>query len=278
MTGFFWAGWRFGLTIKMELLTYLLTGACAGLLAGLLGIGGGLVIVPALAMLFAQHGFAPNSIMHFAVGTSLAVIIPTSISSMLAHNRRDGVHWPVVRLMVPGMLLGALASAWLAKQMSSHSLALVFGVFVLVVAARLLLGTHPAAHRSMPGRMGLGIAGSLIGLVSGLLGIGGGTLTVPYLLWHQGDIRQAVGTSATLGLPIALAGTLGFIISGLDDPSQPGLNSGYVYWPAVAAIMVASVPMAPLGARLAHHLPRVALQRVFAALLLVVGAKMAGIL
>jgi uncharacterized membrane protein YfcA len=263
---------------KMELLTYLLTGTFAGILAGLLGIGGGLVIVPALAMLFAQQGFAPDAIMHFAVGTSLATIIPTSISSLLAHNRRGGVHWPVVRGLLPGILPGALVSAWLAKQFSSEGLALVFGVFVMMVAVQLFVGAKPAAHRELPGRMGQAGAGSVIGLVSGLLGIGGGTLTVPYLLWHHVDIRKAVGTAATIGLPIAIAGTFGFIVAGLDAPAQPGLNSGYVYWPAMAAVVAASVPAAPLGARLAHYLPRAILQRVFALLLVVVAAKMIGLI
>ena len=258
----------------MEILAYLLSGALAGLMAGLLGIGGGLVIVPALAMLFALHGFIADSVMHYAVGTSLATIIPTSISSLLSHQRRSSVQWAVVRSMVPGILLGALASAWLAKQMSSAEMALVFAVFVLLVAAKLLLGAKPSPHRQLPGAIGLGVAGSLIGLVSALLGIGGGTLTVPFLLWNQVDIRLAVGTAATICLPIAIAGTLGFVVSGLDAPAQPGYNSGFIYWPAVAGVVLASVPMAPVGARLAHYLPRATLQRVFALLLVVVAVKM----
>ena len=258
----------------MELLTYLLTGAVAGFMAGLLGIGGGLVIVPALAILFARSGFSAESVMHYAVGSSLATIIPTSISSLLAHQRRASVHWRVVRLMIPGILLGALASAWLAEQMSSTTLALVFGVFVLVVAVQFLFGAKPAAHRQLPGAVGLGITGSLIGLLSGLLGIGGGTLTVPFLLWNRVDIRLAVGTAASIGLPIALAGTLGFMLSGLHAAAQPGFNTGFIYWPAVAAVVVASVSAAPLGARLAHYLPRTTLQRLFALLLLIIGMKM----
>jgi uncharacterized membrane protein YfcA len=258
----------------MEIVAYLLSGALAGLMAGLLGVGGGLVIVPALAMLFAWHGFIADSVMHYAVGTSLATIIPTSISSLLSHQRRSSVQWAVVRSMVPGILLGALASAWLAKQMSSAEMALVFAVFVLLVAAKLLLGAKPSPYRQLPGAIGLGVAGSLIGLVSALLGIGGGTLTVPFLLWNQVDIRLAVGTAATIGLPIAIAGTLGFIVSGLDAPAQPGYNSGFIYWPAVAGVVLASVPMAPVGARLAHYLPRATLQRVFALLLVVVAVKM----
>ena len=251
-----------------------MSGAIAGLLAGLLGIGGGLVIVPALALLYAHQGFAADTVMHYAVGTSLATIIPTSISSMLAHNRRGSVHWPVVRLMLPGILLGALASAWLAKQMSSTALALLFGIFMLLVAAQLLLGTKPAPHRQLPGAVGLGITGSVIGLVSGLLGIGGGTLTVLFLLWNREDIRLAVGTAATIGLPIAVAGTLGFVLVGWHVAAQPGYNSGFIYWPAVAAVVLASVPAAPLGARLAHYLPRATLQRLFALLLVIIGVKM----
>ena len=259
---------------RMELLTYLISGAVAGLMAGLLGIGGGLVIVPALAMLFLQQGFSADTVMHYAVGTSLATIILTSISSLLAHQRRGSVSWPVVHLMAPGILLGALASAWLAKQMSSTVLALVFGVFVLLVAGQLLLGTRPAPQRQLRGAVGLGVTGSVIGLVSGLLGIGGGTMTVPFLLWNRVDIRLAVGTAATLGLPIALAGTVGFIIGGLHTAAQPGYNSGFIYWPAVAAVVLASVPAAPLGARLAHYLPRATLQRLFALLLVIIGVKM----
>jgi len=259
---------------RMELLSYLISGAVAGLMAGLLGIGGGLVIVPALALLFLHQGFSADTVMHYAVGTSLATIILTSISSLLAHQRRGSVYWPAVRHMAPGILLGALASAWLAKQMSSTVLALVFGVFLLLVAGQLLLGAKPAPHRQLPGAVGLGATGGVIGLVSGLLGIGGGTMTVPFLLWNRVDIRLAVGTAATLGLPIAIAGTVGFVISGLHAAAQPGNNSGFIYWPAVAAVALASVPAAPLGARLAHYLPRVTLQRLFALLLVIIGVKM----
>ncbi len=258
----------------MELLTYLITGAVAGLMAGLLGIGGGLVIVPALALLFAAQGFAAGTLMHYAVGTSLASIVLTSVSSLLAHHRRASVLWPAVRAMAPGIVPGALAGAWLARQISSPGLALCFGVFEVLVAIQLLVGRQPAAHRALPGPVGLGLAGSIIGAVSALLGIGGGTLTVPFLLWNRVDIRTAVGTAASCGLPIALAGAAGFVLAGGAADGQPGWNSGFVYWPAVAGIVLASVPLAPVGARLAHRLPRRALQRLFAAFLALVGVKM----
>jgi len=258
----------------MELITYLLTGAIAGLMAGLLGIGGGLVIVPALAWLFATQGFDGATLMHFAVGTSLAVIVPTALSSLIAHHRRGSVDWTIVKQLTPGIVLGALAGAALARYLSSNGLAVFFGLFEIAVALQLFIGAQPAGHRALPGWPGMGVAGSVIGLVSALLGIGGGTLTTPFLLWNGIDIRRAVGTSATCGLPVALAGATGFAIAGLDTPVQPGLNTGFIVWPAMAAITLASVLLAPTGAALAHRLPRRVLQRVFAVLLLLVGARM----
>jgi len=258
----------------MELLTYLLTGATAGLMAGLLGVGGGLIIVPALALFFASQGFAAETLMHFAVGTSLATIIPTSISSLLAHHRRNSVDWQAVRGLAPGIIAGALAGAWLARQLSSPGLAILFGSFEILVAVHLLLGIQAGAHRALPGAAGLGVAGTVIGGVSAVLGIGGGSLSVPFLLWNRVDIRTAVGTAATCGLPIAIAGAAGFAISGWKVADPAGLNSGFIYWPAVFWIALASVPMAPLGARLAHSLPHKTLQRVFALFLALIGLKM----
>ena len=258
----------------MEILAYLLTGAVAGLMAGLLGIGGGLVIVPALALLFTSQEFAAATLMHYAVGTSLATIIPTSVSSLLAHHRRGSVHWPAVRGLTPGILVGALAGAWLAQQLSSAWLGVLFGVFEVLVALQLLAGARPAAHRALPGIAGMSVAGGLIGGLSALLGNGGGTLTVPFLLWHRGDIRIAVGTAAACGLPIAVAGAAGFAVAGMPAGVSPGFSSGFIYWPAVAGVTLTSVLLAPMGARLAHYLPRQALQRTFAILLLLVGLKM----
>ena len=258
----------------MELLTYLLTGAIAGLMAGLLGIGGGLVVVPALAWLFASQDYAADSVMHFAVGTSLATIIPTSISSLMAHHLRGSVHWQAVRGMLPGILAGALAGAWLARQISSPGLAQLFGVFEILVAVHFLIGRQARAHRTLPGKVGLGVAGAVIGGISAILGIGGATLTIPLLLWSRADIRTAVGTAATCGLPIALAGAAGFAISGWHVSAPGGFTTGYIVWPAVLLIALASVPLAPLGARLAYYLPRKILQQVFALILALIGLKM----
>jgi hypothetical protein len=257
-----------------ELLAYLGTGAIAGLLAGLLGIGGGLVIVPALAFLFAAQGFGVANLMQFAVGTSLATIVATSVSSLLAHQRRGSVHWLAVRTLLPGILLGGLGGAWLARQFSSPGLALFFGVFEILVALQLLFGARPPPQRRLPGAVLQGLAGAVIGAVSALLGIGGGTLTVPWLLWHRVDIRMAVGTAATIGLPIALAGALGFAFGGAPPGDRPGYSTGFIYWPAVLGIVLGSVPLAPAGARLAHYLPRPLLRRGFAGLLALIGLKM----
>lgn len=258
----------------MELLAYLVTGAFAGLMAGLLGVGGGLVIVPALAILFAGHGVTDTHVMHLAVGTSLASIVPTAVSSLLAHDRRGSVQWPVVRGLLPGIIAGGLGGAWLARQISSPGLALFFGLFEVLVAVQLWLGLRPAAHQGLPGPVGMSIAGGVIGTVSALLGIGGGTLTTPLLLWHGVDIRHAVGTSASVGLPIALAGAIGFAWGGWGVTVGRAWTTGFVYWPAVAGLILTSVPMAPVGARLAHALPRRILQRGFALFLLLVGMKM----
>jgi len=258
----------------MELLAYLLTGAVAGLMAGLLGIGGGLVIVPALALLFTAHGMVDAHLMHVAVGTSLATIVPTSISSLLAHHRRGSVLWPQVQALLPGIVAGGLGGAWLARQISSPGLAGFFGLFECAVAVQLWLAARPAAHRGLPGAPAMAGAGGVIGAVSALLGIGGGTLTTPFLLWNGIDIRHAVGTSAACGLPIAVAGAGGFAFTGLTVMSGVAWTSGFIYWPAVAGIVLASVPAAPLGARLAHWLPRGVLQRVFALFLLLVGLNM----
>jgi uncharacterized membrane protein YfcA len=258
----------------MELLAYLLTGAVAGLMAGLLGIGGGLVIVPALALLFGARDMMGAHLMHVAVGTSLATIVPTSIASLLAHHRRASVLWPVVRTLAPGIILGALAGAALARSVSSSGLALFFGMFELGVALQLWFGVRPAAHRTLPGPAGMNAAGGIIGSLSALLGIGGGTLTTPFLLWNGVDIRHAIGTSAACGLPIAVAGATGFAVSGSNAMAQLDWSTGFVYWPAAGMIVLASVPAAPLGARLAHWLPRHLLARLFALFLLVAGLKM----
>lgn len=259
----------------MELLVwYMLLGAFAGTVAGLLGVGGGLIIVPALAVVFERTGMAPGGLMHVAIGTSLATIVVTSISSTYAHHRHGAVLWPVWLRLVPGIILGAWLGAGVADRLSTEALRGVFGVFELVVAAQMGLSLRVAPHRRLPGATGMGVAGSVIGAVSAVVGIGGGTLTVPFLTWCNVGIRNAVATSAACGLPIAVAGALGYVAAGWDAPELPALTTGYLYWPALGGIAVTSLLFAPLGARLAHRLPTHVLKRGFALFLAALGVYM----
>ena len=257
-----------------ELLPLLALGAVAGTLAGLLGVGGGIVIVPGLALLLGDGTVPADRLMQFAVGTSLASIVVTALSSIRAHHRRGAVSWPIVARLTPGIVAGAIAGAVIADRLPTRALAIVFGVFLLLVAARLAIPGQPAPQRRLPGGASLAGYGTGGGTLSALLGIGGGTMTVPLLTWHNIDVRAAVGTAAACGLPIALAGTLGFVVTGWGTPGLPAGATGYVYWPALLALAPASVAFAPLGARLAHSVPRAVLRRGFAVFVAVVGVRM----
>jgi uncharacterized membrane protein YfcA len=257
-----------------ELVSYLLLGGIAGILAGLLGVGGGLVIVPVLAWLFHRAGMAPELLIHLAIGTSLATIVFTSLSSVWAHQRRGAVLWQPFWRLSPGIVLGAALGAALADKLPGDVLRLIFGLFELAVSLQMGLNLRPAAHRDLPGKWGMGAAGFVIGLVSAVVGIGGGTMSVPFLQWCNVPMRQAVATSAACGLPIALAGALGFVMSGWYTLGLPAWSSGYLYWPAFMGIVAASVLSAPLGARLAHMLPTAVLKRFFALFLAFLGLRM----
>jgi uncharacterized membrane protein YfcA len=243
-------------------------------MAGLLGVGGGLIIVPALAWIFRLQGVSGEVIMHTAVGTSLATIVITSISSVYAHHRRGAVLWPVFWRLTPGIVIGALVGAAVADALPSDALQRVFAVFVLTVSAQMGFGAKPAAHRGLPGASGMTTAGGVIGSVSAIVGIGGGSLTVPFLSWCNIAIRNAVATSAACGLPIAVAGAFGFVLTGWDNEGLPPWSAGYVYGPALLGIVAASILSAPFGAKLAHTLPTHALKRVFAVFLAFVGINM----
>jgi uncharacterized membrane protein YfcA len=253
---------------------YLLLGAIAGIVAGLLGVGGGLIIVPVLATLFAMQGMSADVIMHVALGTSLTTIVFTSLSSMRAHHQHAAVDWHTVIRLVPGIIVGAWLGAAVADHLDTPFLRIFFGVFECLVAIQMWFGLKVLAHRQLPGPVGMSLAGLVIGGVSAVVGIGGGTMSVPFLTWCRVKIQRAVGTSAAIGLPIALAGASGYIVSGLNAQGLPAYSSGYVHWPAFAGIVVASILFAPLGARLAHSLPTSVLKRIFALLLAVLGARM----
>ena len=253
---------------------YLLLGAFAGLVAGLLGVGGGLIIVPVLVFIFTGQGVAEHLIVHLAVGTSLATIVFTSISSVRAHHQHGAVLWPAFWQLTPGIVIGAWLGALFADVLASDQLRRFFGVFELLVAIQMTFNVKPRPHRQLPGRAGMVGAGSVIGAISAIVGIGGGTITVPFLGWCNVAMRKAVATSSACGLPIAIAGATGFIVTGWNAVDLPVYSSGYVYWPAFIGIVIASVLSAPLGARLAHRLPAAQLKRIFAVLLYILGLRM----
>lgn len=255
-------------------LLYLAAGACAGLLGGLLGIGGGLIIVPALAWLLPRLGVAEVHAMHLAVGTSLASIVFTALSSICAHHRRGAVRWELAWRLSAGIVVGALIGASVAGWLPAVWLERVFALFALLMGLRLLIGGRPAPHRGVPGGGALAGVGLPIGALSALVGIGGGSLTAPYLMWCNVRAQQAVATAAACGLPLAVAGAAGFVLTGWNETGLPAAALGYVYLPALAGIAVASVCTAPLGARLAHALPTGTLRRVFGLLLLVIAVLM----
>lgn len=258
----------------LSVLAFLATGAVAGLLAGLLGIGGGMVIVPALVFLLPGLGVPPAVLTQMAVGTSLACISVISINSTRAHHARGGVAWPVVARLAPGLALGALGGAALAHALPSLTLQRIVGVSALLVAARMIFGGNPAGRRDLPGSAGLVTVGGTIGTLSSLVGIGGGSLTVPFLVWCHMPMVRAVATSAACGMPIAWAGMLGFAVAGWGEPSHGAASVGYVHLIGAAGIVAGSLAATPVGAALAHRLPAVALRRVFALLLVVVGLRM----
>lgn len=255
-------------------LSYPLLGAAVGFFAGLLGVGGGGIMVPVLASLFAAQGFAADKLVHMALGTSMASIVMTSLSSLRSHHRHGAVLWPVVRRITPGILIGTFAATFVASHLNSAALAIFFACFMAYVAMQMLLNAKPKPSRELPGRGGLTIAGLTIGAVSALVAIGGGSLSVPFMTWCNVRIQNAIGTSAAIGLPIAVAGTLGYVINGWQVQGTPPLTFGFIYLPAFALITLASTLTAPLGARLAHRLPVGALKKIFAGVLVLLSVKM----
>ncbi len=252
-----------------EYTLYFLLGAVAGTSAGLLGIGGGLIIVPALAAIFLNQSMPTESIMHLALGTSLATIVFTSISSVYSHHKKHAVDWPGVFKLTPGIVIGAWLGGGVAAQLDSHLLKPIFAFFELSVAAYMLWGKQATPHNNQAGLINFSLSGGIIGCISSLVGIGGGTMSVPWLLWHGRRIHQAIASSAALGLPIALAGSISYLFSGWEKPQLPELSAGYIYLPALLGIVLSSTLFAPLGAHWAHRLDTARLKKLFAYTLIV---------
>lgn len=257
----------------MELITYLLIGAIAGFAAGLFGVGGGLIIVPILFVVFSQAGFDPSVIMHMAVGTSLATIIITSISSVTAHHKKGAVLWLVFKNLAPGLVIGSFLGAGIADYLSGQGLQLIIGAFALWVGYRMLSGAQAQVDpaQRLPSTAAQMLAGGGIGVASAIFGIGGGSLTVPYLNKQGVVMQQAVATSAACGLPIAIAGALGFMWFGANSSVTIPYTIGYVHIYAFIGISVMSFITAKLGAKVAHRLSPAMLKRCFSLLLICVG-------
>lgn len=253
---------------------YLAIGLAVGFLAGLLGIGGGMVMVPMLVFVFTAKGFPVEHMMHLALATALATIAFTSLSSVRAHHRHGGVDWAVARTMAPGILAGSLAAALGAGFMPTRPLAIFFTGFMFYAAAQMFVEIKPRAARQLPGRAGLFAAGAGIGAISSVLAAGGAFLSIPFLAWCNLPLKRAIGTAAANGFPIAVAGTVGYVLQGSRVPDLPQWSLGYVYLPALLPIVAASMPMAPFGARLAHRLPVKRLRVVFALMLFALGLRM----
>ena len=256
------------------LLAFLALGAVVGIAAGLLGIGGGGIMVPVLTAVFFKMDFPAEQVVHLALGTAMASIVPTAFGSMRAHHARAAVDWTIVRMITPAILVGTFAATFLVAHLSTLILAVFFAIFMAYVSIQMVLNITPSPQRSLPGFWGMSIAGSSIGGVSALVAIGGGSLSVPFMMWCNVDIRRAIATSAAIGFPIAVAGSLGYLVNGWRQPGLPDYTIGYVFWPAFLMITPASYFFTRIGAKLAHTLPLLTLKRVFAVLLMGLSLKM----
>jgi uncharacterized protein len=256
------------------LISFLFLGALVGFMAGLLGIGGGGIMVPILTSIFLAKGMPIDNVVHLALGTSMASIIVTSFSSMKAHNKNKNVLWNIVKSMSIGILTGTFLATFIASQISSIYLALFFALFMGYVSIQMFLNKKPSPNKKLANKKGLFFVGNGIGAISALVSIGGGSLTVPYLTWSNIELKKAIGTSAAIGLPISIAGTLGYIINGWNNTVMENYTFGFVYFPAVLLISATSYFSAPYGAKLANKLPVSKLKKIFALLLSILSIKM----
>ncbi len=251
-----------------------IAGIFSGLFAGLLGVGGGFMLVPVLVFFLTITGTPELHVVHASIGTSMGVIVLTSLSSAHAHLKTDTVQKHVVFGMVPGLLIGALIGSKLALLLPTRELAFVFSCFVLFSAYQIVFNKKPKPTRVLPNQVGLASVGSVVGILSAILGAGGGFISVPFMIWCNVPMRQAVSTSAVMGFPIAVFSCAGYVFNGWQLQDMPNGFIGYVYWPAILAIGSMSVLFAPIGAKLAHTLPVHKVKTIFALLLVVIALTM----
>ena len=255
-------------------LAYPVLGVVVGFFAGLLGVGGGGIMVPMLTTFFLAQDFSHDQVVHMALGTSMAAIVLTSVSSLRAHHAHGAERWDVVRRITPGILAGTFGATFIAARVDTVPLAIFFAAFMAYVSVQMLLNIKPKPARDLPGAVGMTAAGLGIGGISALVAIGGGSLSVPFMTWCNVKMQNAIGTSAAIGLPIAIAGTVGYLVNGWGAPGTPPLTLGYIYLPALVLVSGVSMFFAPLGAKLAHRLPVATLKKVFAGVLMLLCAKM----
>lgn len=251
-------------------------GCGTGFLAGLLGIGGGMVLTPFLTLILSHAGLPDEHVVHVAIATSMGTILFTSLSSVRAHAARGAVIWRVVGLVAPGILAGALIGAQISGALSTFWVALIFSVFVSFSATKMFISSKTVPSRTLPGTAGMIGAGAAIGVISSIVGAGGGFISVPFLTYCNVKMHNAIGTSAALGFPIACAGTIGYIISGWNVQGLPGwpFTLGYLHLPALVSVAALSMLTAPLGARVAHSIDTKPLKRIFASMLYLLAAYM----
>jgi uncharacterized membrane protein YfcA len=255
-------------------IAYLILGLFVGLFAGMLGIGGGMLLVPLLVFMFSAQDFPAERILHLALGTSLTTIVFTSLSSIRAHHSRGAVRWDIFRSAAPGLVIGTLGGSFIADWLDSRFLAIVFVIFVSYSATQMILDMKPKPTRRLPGRVGMALGAAGIGVISSLVGAGGGVVSIPLMVMCNVQMRNAVGTSAALGFPIALAGAIGYAYTGLGEEGLPPMSLGFVYLPALIGIVIGTFVTVPLGARLAHTMPVTLLKRIFAVLLFLLAGRM----
>ncbi len=254
---------------------YILIGLAVGLIAGMLGIGGGTTLVPLLVFAFTTQDFDSTKILHLAIGTTITTIVFTSISSLRQHHRRGVVRWDIFKKATPGLIGGTLLGTFVADVLSSESLAIFFVLFVYYSSIKLFFDSNHSTKRELPGVIGVTFASILIGIISSLVGAGGGVISIPLMVMCNVPILQAVGTSAALGFPIAVAGSIGYIYHGLGESLLPALSLGYVYTPALLGIVLGTFITVPFGVRVAHQMQGDSLKKVFAVLLFLLASRMA---
>jgi len=259
--------------IMLEWIIYPPLGVVVGIIAGLLGIGGGVVVVPILVFVFTAQGFPAHHMMQIALATSLGSIVFTSVASFMTHHKHGAVRWDIVKGITLGILIGTFSGTWFAAQLSTKALKIFFACFLYYVAATMLSNFKPKPSRQLPGLLGMNGVGVVIGVISSLVGIGGGALSIPFMMYCNVPVHHAIGTSAAIGFPIAVAGTVGYILNGLSIADLPTPHLGYLYIPALFGIAFFSFFTAPFGAKLAHKTPVLTLKRIYAVFLIVIATR-----